>query len=441
MDAALLSRIQFGMTIGLHYLFPITTLGLAFFILLFESLALGTRREPYDRAAAFLTRILGLVFVGGVATGLLLPVEIGANWARFSRFAGPVFGPMLSLEAMLAFALESAFLAILLFARDKVSPGLRWFAALCVFTGSHLSAVLIVSANSWLQTPAGMVMENGHVVLTSLREAILNPSCILRVLHVLTATWLAGAFILCGVAAYYTARSRQQILASTLFAWALPIALLTALAQPLIGHFHIMNVSAHVPEKVAAYEGVFQTTAGAPLYLFGIPDEQNQTVHLPVRIPCGLSLLESGTRTSVVKGLNEFPENQWPPVNVVFTCFHLMVMLGVVMVGITGLGTWLLWRRKLARARWYLLLFPWLIVLPYLASEIGWCTAEIGRQPWMVHDLLRTSAATSANLPAWQVGTSLAGFVLLHLLIVSLTLFFACQIIRQGPGRPEEPHA
>ena len=433
MSAEVLSRVQFGMTVGSHYLFAVTTLGLALFVLIFETVAFFRKDEGYGRASAFLARIMGLVFVGGVATGILLPVEIGANWARFSRIAGPVFGPMLSLEAMMAFALEAAFLAVLLFGRKQVSPRVFWFAAVCVFIGSHLSACLIVAANSWMQTPAGYVMEEGHVALTSLRAALFNPSAVLRVLHVLTAAWLTGAFLACGVAAYYAARKLHADLARILFRIALPIALLAALAQPLVGHFHIMNAAKYVPEKVAAFEGVFHTTKGVPLYLFGIPDASHQTIHVPVRIPCALSFLESGSLHSVVPGLDEYPADRWPPVNAVFTCFHLMVMLGVALIAIAGLGVLLHWRGRLLDARWYLLSLPWLVALPYLANEIGWGAAEMGRQPWAIREVLRTAAATSASLPAWQVATSLAGIAIFHLLIVSFTILFVGRLVRQGP--------
>ena len=440
MSVETLSRVQFAITIGFHYLLAITTLGLTLFILILETAALFRWEERYGRASAFLTKILGLVFVGGVATGILLPVEIAANWARFSRFAGPVFGPMLSLEASMAFALESAFLAVLLFGRNKVPPLVLWFAAVCVFLGSHFSAFLIVAANSWMQTPAGYVMENGQVVLTSLRVALFNPSALLRVLHVLTAAWVTGAFLTCGMAAYYAARGLQEELARTLFKIALPIAFLMALAQPVVGHFHIMNAAEHVPEKVAAFEGVFHTTKGAPLYLFGIPDQANRMVHVPVYIPCALSFLESGSLHSEVRGLDEFPVDQWPMVNMVFTCFHLMVLLGVAMIAISGLGVFLLWRGRLAETRWYLLLLPWLAVLPYLANEIGWGAAEMGRQPWVIHNVLRTAAATSAALPAWQVAISLAAIFTAYLLIVALTILFACRMVRRGPDQPGEAH-
>ena len=434
MSVEVLSRVQFGVTIGIHYLFPVTTLGLTLFILILETLGLFRKDGASCRASAFLTKVLGLVFLGGVATGLLLPVEIGANWARFARSAGPVFGPILSLEAMLAFALESAFLAVLLFGRDKVSPVVLWFSAACVFLGSHFSAFLIVASNSWMQTPAGYVVENGQVMLTSLRAAIFNPSTVLRLLHVLTAAWLTGAFVTCAMAAYYAARQLQAELSRTLFRMALPVAFLTALAQPMTGHFHIMNVAENVPEKVAAFEGVFQTTHGAPMYLFGVPDQANRTVHVPVAIPGALSFLESGSFHSEVRGLNEFPEACWPPVNVVFTSFHLMVVLGVLMIGVTGLGVFLLWRGRLAETRWYLLLLPFLAVLPYLANEIGWMTAEIGRQTWAIHNLLRTAGATSASLPAWQVAASLTGIATLYVCVAALTLFFVCRTVRQGAG-------
>lgn len=430
----MLSRVQFGVSVGLHYLFPITTLGLAFFILIFESLYLVKRREEHRAVSVFLAKLLGMVFTMGVATGLMLPFSFGANWARFSVFAGSVFGPLISIEASSAFALEASFMAILIFGRNKVSPLVCWFSALCVFLGAHLSAFLIVAANSWLQTPSGFVVENGRAVMTSLTEVVLNHSTLIRFFHVVTAAWLSGACVVAGIAAYYAARDRHQGFARILLRFAVPIALTTAILQPILGHMHILNVLEHNPEKDAAYEGIFHSTNGATLYAFGIPDENNRVIHFGIGLPYALSFLESGNPLSRVAGLDEYPRETWPPVNVIFTTFHLMVMLGVLMIVVFAVGAYLLWRRQLFRSRWYLLLLPWLVPLPYLANELGWVGAEIGRQPWLIYKVLRTADASTNLLPAWQIAASLIGIGTFYLLLLALALYFLGRQIAKGPA-------
>jgi cytochrome d ubiquinol oxidase subunit I len=434
MDVLLLSRVQFGVSLGLHYLFPVTTLGLALLILVCETLSLFGKAGPYRQVSIFLVKVLGLVFTAGVATGLVLPFQLGANWSRFSLFAGPVFGPMLSVEATAAFALESAFMAVLLFGRKKISPLGLWLSAACVFAGSHFSAFLIVAANSWMQTPAGYVLENGNVVLTSLFAAVWNPSTLIRFMHVVTAAWLTGAVGACSLAAYYAARKKNMEFAAAVFKVAMPLMLVTALAQPHLGHRHIKNMMSHNPEKEAAYEGVFETTNGASLYVFGLPDQERRTICLGVRVPHGLSFLQSGRPHSRVQGLNEFPEDAWPPVAAMFISFRLMVLAGIVLIGAGAVGTYLLWRKRLMSARRYLLLLPWLLPIPYLANELGWIGTEVGRQPWVIYKLVRTAAGSSAGLPAWQVGVSLAGITLIYLALCLLTLVFIRRMIRQGPS-------
>lgn len=433
MDTLMLSRVQFGVSIGVHYLFPVTTLGLSLLILILETLSLRRKAESFRQVSGFLVKLLGLVFTVGVATGLVLPLQVGANWSRFSSFAGPVFGTMLSLEATLAFALESAFLVVLLLGRNRVSPLVLWFSAVCVFIGSHLSAFLIVSANSWMQTPAGFAIENGGIVLTSLMEAVFNPSTPIRFMHVIVAAWLTGSFLACGLAAYYAARKRHAEFTTALFRVAMPVMLLTSLVLSFLGHLHCMNVLEHNPEKSAAFEGVFHSTTGATIYVFGIPDEERRTIHMPVGIPHGLSYLQSGELNSRVRGLDEFPEDTWPPVNVTFTTYHLMVLLGMAMTGVAVLGSYLLWRERLMDTRWYLLALPWLVPLPYLANEFGWIGAEAGRQPWVVYKVLRTAQASSEALPAWQVGVSLAGITAIYLTLLVFTMVFLFRMVRRGP--------
>ena len=362
-----------------------------------------------------------------------MPFSFGANWARFSTYAGAVVGSIISVEAITAFALESAFIAILLFGRERVSPFVYWVSAVLVFFGAHLSGFWIVAANSWLQTPAGYAIVDGRVALMSLSQAILNHSTLIRFAHVVTAAWLVGALLTTGIAAYYLARARQEAFAKRLLSLALPLALVAALAQPVLGHFHIMEVLRNNPEKDAAYEGIFKSVNGAPLLLFGIPDEQNQVIHLAMGAPYVLSLLESGDPMGRVKGLEEFPRESWPPVNVIFTTFHLMIVLGVVMIGVSALGVFLMWRKKLFAARWYLLLLPWLIPLPYLANEIGWIGAEIGRQPWVIYGVMRTSNASTITLPMWQLTLSFVGILLVYTAITVLTFVSVKKLVQKGP--------
>lgn len=436
MTELMIARMQFGMSIGIHYLFPIATLGLTLLIVIFETLYITKREELYRTISSFLVKMLSLIFVAGVATGLLMPFSIGANWARFSSYAGAVFGPIIAVEAITAFALESAFIAILLFGRNRVSPFVYWLSAVLVFFGAHLSGFWIVAANSWLQTPAGFVIEEGKVVLTSLSQALWNHSTLVRFIHVVTAAWVTGAFIVVGVAGYYFARARHEAFARKLMTIALPIALATAVAQPVIGHFHIMQVLEHNPEKDAAYEGVFKSVNGAPLLAFGIPDEKNQTIHLALGAPYVLSLLESGDPMGHVKGLEEFPRENWPPVNVIFTTFHLMIMSGVVMIAVAAFGVFLMWRRKLYQTRWYLRLLPWLIPLPFFANEVGWIGTEIGRQPWMIYGVMRTADASTITLPLWQLVVSFVGILLVYLAITVLTFMAVKKVIQKGPPNP-----
>jgi cytochrome d ubiquinol oxidase subunit I len=433
MTTLLLSRIQFGVSVGFHYLFPVATLGLTFLIVLFESLFIIRKNTAYRDISSYFTTLLGPIFTVGVATGLVMPFAFGTNWERFSAFAGAFFGSALSIEAMVAFAFESAFLAILLFGRSKVSPGLYWCSALFVFLGSHFSGFLIVAANSWLQTPAGFIVENGRVVVTDFVAAILNHSTLVRFVHVITAAWCSGAFIATAIASWYLFKRNHEEFSRLVLRFTLPLMLIFTVLQPLWGHFQIMEVLRWNPEKDAAYEGIFHTVKGAPLYAFGIPDVENEKILFGIGLPFGLSLLESGNPFSEVKGLDEFPRENWPPVAVIFTTFHLMVMVGMIMLGIAALGMFLQWKRKLESARWYLALLPWCVPLPFIANELGWIGTEIGRQPWMIYKVLKTAEASTVLLPPWQAAVSLATVSCIYLLLALVTARFVGSVVRNGP--------
>ena len=441
MDFTTLSRIQFGFTIGFHYLFALTTLGLTFYILLLESLYILRKDDDYRRMSDFLIRLFAVVFVFGVATGFMMPFAFGANWSRFSAFAGPVFGIHLVIESINAFSLEAVSLGILIFARDKISKELYWSSALMVFFGSHLSAFWIVSANSWMQTPAGYALENGKVVLTSLFDAVLNPTAIIRFTHVTLGAWITGSVLVAGISAFHLLRNGHVKLFRRLLRISIPLMMVFTITQAGLGHAHIMKVLEHNPVKDAAYEGIFHTVKGATLYAFGIPDAENGKIHFAFGLPYMLSFLETGSFTSETKGLEEYPKDTWPPVNIIFTTFHLMVMLGVAMIAIGVVGGYLQMKRKLFEQRWFLRILLCTIPLPYLANELGWIGTEMGRQPWIISGLLKTEAAATTSIPGVQVVISLSFIVLFYCLLGYLFLKHFITAVKKGPSAPEVKEA
>ena len=434
MDFTTLSRMQFGVTIGFHYLFALSTLGLTVYILLFESLYLIKAEIEYRRISDFLIRLLAVIFVFGVATGFMMPFAFGGNWSRFSNFAGSVFGIQLVFESITSFALEAIALGILIFGRDQVSKKIFWLSALLVFVGSHLSAFWIVSANSWMQTPAGYAIVDGRVVLTGFWEAILNATTVIRFLHVVVATWIAGTFLAAGISAYHLLKHSHEKLFRRLLRISIVPMLILTLFQAFSGHLHLLKLIKHYPEKDAAYEGIFHTVKGAPLYALGIPDAANETIHFAFGLPYMLSFLESGSFTSEVKGLDEFPRELWPPVNVIFTTFHLMVMFGVAMIIIGAVGNYLKIKKKLFTQRWYFLILLYAIPLPYLANELGWIGTEMGRQPWVIYNLLRTENASTICLPASQVAISLSFIAVFYLILSVIFLKKFIGVIKTGPA-------
>jgi cytochrome bd ubiquinol oxidase subunit I len=432
-ETLLLSRIHFGLSIGFHFLFPIATLGITFFIVIFESLYFFKRDDRFLPVSKFFIKLLAVVFTMGVATGLLMPFAFGTNWSRFSMFAGTVLGSALSFEATLAFALESSFLAILLFGRERVSKGMFLVAAVMVFAAAHLSGFLIVAVNSWMHTPAGIAIVNGKIVRTDLVAAIFNPSTPVRFLHVITACWLSGAFIVAASGAYFALRRTSESFSRITLRLAVPIALVLAVLQPVWGHFHIMEVLHHSPVKDAAYEGIFESVDGAPLYMAGIPDQANRRIRFGIGAPYMLSFLESGHFKSHVKGLNEFPVEEWPPVNVIFTTFHLMVGLGILLIAIAGVASLLLWKKRLFSSKWALTALLLCVPLPFVANELGWIGTEMGRQPWIIYGILKTGAANTASLPSWQIALSLSLCSLVYIALAALMFLFVKRHYRNGP--------
>jgi cytochrome bd ubiquinol oxidase subunit I len=441
MDVELLSRVQFGFTIAFHYLFPPISIGLALILVFMEAQWLRTGEQAYLSLTKFWMKIFGLIFAIGVASGIVMEFQFGTNWAAYSRFVGDVFGSALAAEGIFAFFLESGFLAIALFGWDKVRPAMHFVATCLVCLGAHFSAIWIVVANSWQQTPAGhhLVEHGGRVraEITDFWAVVFNPSSMDRLLHVILGAYLAAAFLVMSVSAFYLLNSRFRQMAMASFKIGLVLACVTALVQLASGHRSARIVMRYQPAKFAALEGLFETQSRAPLHLFGWVDTENETVIGPA-IPGALSLLAHDRWDAEVTGLDQFAVEDRPPVQVTFQMFHMMVATGMAMIGLSWLGAFLWWRGHLFDlsrrfTRVYLAVMMFAVLLPQIANQAGWFAAEIGRQPWIVYGLLRTSDGLSEVVRAEQVLFSLILFGLIYLLLFVLFIFLLDRKIRQGP--------
>jgi cytochrome d ubiquinol oxidase subunit I len=433
MDALILARIQFALTIGFHFLFPAMTLGTSLVILISETLYLVKKDDVYRKITDFLARVLGLIFVIGAVSGIVMEFSFGTNWSQYSRTVGDIFGPILAAEGVIAFFLESAFIGVLIFGRKRVSPVVYWTAALLVFLGGHFSAFWIIAANSWMQTPAGHeINAAGKVVLVSFFDAVFNPSTVARFLHTVLATWITGAVMVSGIAGYYVVKGLHGEIARTMLKIGIILFAVTPLLQLGAAHGHAIQVIDMQPVKAAAMEGHFQTTRGADVYVVGYVDEANEKTY-GLSVPGGLSFLYNFDFNSEIKGLRSVPKEEWPPVNLVFQSYHIMVTLGGIFIGLGLLGAWLLWTGRIYTAKWYLWLLPFLIPLPHLAHETGWITAEVGRQPWIIYGLMKTAAASSLVVTAGQLIFSLVMFTLVYLLLFVMFVLLLVKMIKQGP--------
>lgn len=430
-DAPLLARIQFGISLGVHFIFPALTLGLTLYVVIFETAFAITGRAIHRTVSEFLVKLLSLIFTFGIATGILLPFSFGANWAKFSLFSGQLFGTQLAIEAFTAFAVKSIAIAVLLFGRDRVKESVYLVAAIAVFLASHLSAFWIISANSWMQTPAGYAIENGVVVLTDFWKAIFNPSTVVRFIHTILAAWLTGTVAVCGIAAWRFRKGISPAAAVVMLSVAVPLFFVTAISQLIVGHDQVMDVHYHQPAKDAAYEGTFHSRNSAPIYLFGIPDADHKTIHAAIAIPGFLSFLESFSFTSRVRGLDECDQGALPPVNICFTSFHFMVTIGFILLGSSIAGLYFLLRRKLFTTRWVLLLVPYLIPLPLIANELGWIGAEVGRQPWVIYGVMRTQEAVSPNVSGGRILLVLVMLSLVYAALLYAFFRFGIRIVHE----------
>ena len=437
MDVEILSRIQFAFTIAFHYIYPPLSIGIGIILVIMEGMYLKTKDRFYENMTKFWVKVFALTFAIGVATGIVMEFEFGTNWATYSRFVGDVFGSALAAEGIFAFFLESGFLAVLVFGWDKVGPKMHFFSTLMVSLGSKFSAVWIVVANSWQQTPAGFKIVgegiNARAEITDFWAMVFNPSSVDRLSHVISGCWLAGAFLIISVSAYYILKDRHIRFAKASIKIALVVVMIASLFQLFTGHRSAVGVSKNQPVKLAAMEAVFDDQTNAPLYLFGWVDENNQQVDFGIAIPGMLSyLIGMDTETKVV-GLNSFNPEDRPPVNIVFQTYHLMVAIGFTLIAISLLGVFFWWRGILFKQKWLMWIFVFSVLLPQIANQIGWITAEVGRQPWIVYGLLRTSEGLSKAVEAGQVWFSLILFTIIYAGLFILFIYLLNEKIQHGP--------
>ncbi len=436
-NVELLSRIQFAFTIAFHYIYPPLSIGLGVCLVIMEGQYLRTKNKVYEELTRFWIRIFALIFGIGVATGIVMEFEFGTNWATYSRYVGDIFGSALAAEGIFAFAMESAFLGILVFGWNRVSPPVHFLATVLVALGSIFSALWIVIANSWQQTPAGYRIEGtgmqARAIVTDFWAMVFNPSSVERYSHVLIGALLAGSFLVLSVSAWYILKQKHVVHAQAAFRIGLWVAAVSALGQLFTGHKSAEVVTKYQPAKLAAMEGHFEASAPADMYLVGWVNAREQTT-TGIRIPGGLSLLVHQDVNKPIPGLNSIkPENRPTAVNFVFQTYHLMVGIGMTLIGLTLFSLFMLYRKRLFQTRWLMGVFVGAVLLPQIANQVGWYTAEVGRQPWVVYGLLRTSDALSQAVRAEHVLTSLILFTLVYMMLFALFLYLLNKKIQHGP--------
>ena len=434
-DTIVAGRLQFAFTIMFHFLFPILTMGLAPLIVVLKTLHLVRGEARYAVAARFWTRIFALNFAVGVVTGIPMEFQFGTNWGQFATFAGGVVGQTLGLEGVFSFFLESTFLGILLFGEGRVSPRLHWLSAVLVAAGAWLSGLFITATNAWMQHPVGYrVAPDGTVQLASLSALLGNPFLWWQYAHVINGALVAAAIVMASVGAYYVLAGRHTEFGRMSVGLGLAVGTVFAITQIAVtGDMEGKSITAHQPLKLAAMEGLFETRYGAPLAILGMPSTTEHRLLDPVTVPDLLSVLAYGNARAQVKGLNDYPEAEWPPVQVTYYAYHIMVGLGTIFAGLLALGVLLWWRGVLFTARWFLWPLMLLLPFPYIANEAGWVVTEVGRQPWLVYGLLRTADGSSPPVVAGMTIFTLLGFAGMYALIGVLAMFLAILIVLRGP--------
>ncbi|HPW54864.1 MAG TPA: cytochrome ubiquinol oxidase subunit I [Thermoanaerobaculaceae bacterium] len=432
MDTLLLSRIQFAVAIYFHYLFVPLTLGLSVMVAIMETIWVRRGDEDYLRMAKFWGKLLLVNFAVGVVTGITLEFQFGTNWSRYSAYVGDIFGSLLAIEATVAFFLESTFIAVWFFGWNKLSPKAHAATIWLVAIASNVSAFWILAANAWMQHPVGFTIRNGRAELTDFFAVITQKFAILELVHTIGGAYILAGFFVLGISSWHLLRRNEVALFGKSFRIAAVWTLVFAFFEIAQGHMNAEILGSTQPSKMAAMETHWETGTNVPLYLVAWPDEKNErNVVEALPVPSLLSLLATYTTGGEVKGLRDYPAADRPPVLPIFLSFRAMVGLAFLFL---GLGAWAWWVRKRPLEHPLLLkLLPWTIALPYLANELGWTVAELGRQPWIVYGIMRTSDAVSP-VSAGQVMATLVGFVLLYTLLGAVDFFLLFKLARKGPA-------
>jgi cytochrome d ubiquinol oxidase subunit I len=445
MDAEIIHRLHFAFTITFHYLFPQLTMGLALLIVVIKTVALRTGSEVWDRAARFWGRIFGINFIMGVVTGIPMEFQFGTNWARFARLSGGVIGQPLAMEGVFSFFLESAFLGLFLYGEKRISQRLHWFSAVMVWLGSWISGFFIIVTDAWMQHPVGYArMPDGHFEMLSFWQLLMNPWAFFQYMHNMTGAVITGSFVMAAVGAFYLLEGRREeygriFLKVGVIAGVISSILIIFPTGDLAGKY----VAQNQPAAIAAMEGLFSSQVGAPIVLMGQPNEETGQIDNPIVVNDVLSFLIYGTTKAEVKGLDQFPRDQWPTaLPLLFYAYHIMAGLGTWFVLLMLVSAFLLWRGRLATSRWVLWALLLSFPLPYIANTAGWMTAELGRQPWLIYGLMRTSEGFSNTVSASNGLFTLIGFMGLYTL---LGLLFTVLVYREidigpDPTRDKAPH-
>ena len=437
MDALVLHRIHFAFTVTFHYLFPQLTMGLALLIVALKTIAIRSKNERYNEAARFWAKIFAVNFLLGVVTGIPMEFQFGTNWSQFARTTGGVIGQPLAMEGVFSFFLESAFLGLFLFGEKRLSAWGHWAAAFLVFVGSWISGFFIIVTNAWMQHPvAYRILPNGVYEVTSFWGLLTNPWALLQYAHNMSGAVITGAFVMCSVGAFYLLENQFPDHGKIFLKVGVVAGVISCITQIFpTGDLHGRYLAQQQPAAMAAMEGLFSSAKGAPIVLIGQPNEEKQTIDNPIAVNDVLSFLIYGTTLAEVKGLDQVPRDQWPsPMPLLFYSYHIMAGLGTYFVLLMVVAAFLLWRGRLFHTRWALwplmLSFP----LPYIANTAGWMTAEIGRQPWVVYGLIRTSNGYSKYVSSGNGLFTLLGFMGMYTVLSVLFVILVYRIISRGPA-------
>ncbi|MEO8402849.1 MAG: cytochrome ubiquinol oxidase subunit I, partial [Gammaproteobacteria bacterium] len=435
LDPLILSRLQFAWVIALHILLPAFTVGLASFIAVLEGIHFFTGREIYFRISVFWTKIFAISFGMGVVSGIVMPFQFGTNWSRYADATANVLSPLFAYEGLTAFFLEASFLGVLLFGRHLVPRWAHFVAALMVALGTLISTFWILSANSWMQTPRGFKILDGRFFPTDWLAIIFNPSFPYRFGHNVVGFYITTGFVVIAVAAYFIRRKMFAEESRVMFSMTLWLLTLLIPLQIVLGDLHGLNTLKYQPAKLAAIEAHWTPEKRASLILFAIPDEKNEVNHAIIEIPLLGSLILAHDINGEVPGLKQWSADQRAPVAIPFFAFRIMVGLGVVMFGIIIVSLWLRFRHCLFDTKWFLRLCQYAAPIGFLTVLAGWVTTEVGRQPWTVYGLLRTAHSVSPSLTGKDVLLSLAGYMLVYLIIFPFGIILMARIVRNGPSQ------